>query len=165
VGCFLTRFASCCGALVLAALPASALAQPPSPSASPSPQPGQVVMQQGVTPVAPVGPVTAGFKRTPATEPTRTYEGALKGVRALQIGDGEARLVLGGGERVVTPGTVIGTDTVKSITPGRIVLQRAAPDEEGGPGIVIVHFDPQGRTRVLVFATKDPTARVPPQVK
>jgi hypothetical protein len=89
----------------------------------------------------------------------------LKGVRALQIGDGEARLVLGGGERVVTPGTVIGTDTVKSITPGRIVLQRAAPDEEGGPGIVIVHFDLQGRTRVLVFATKDPTARVPPQVK
>ena len=107
----------------------------------------------------------AAFRASPSATTARPYEGSLKGVRALQIGDGEARLVLGGGERVVTPGTVIGTDTVKAITPGRIILQRAASDDEGGAGIVIVSFDAQGRTRVQVFATKDPTAKTPRDVK
>jgi hypothetical protein len=123
------------------------------------------VLQQAVPLLGPAGPIRAGVKLAPAAEPTRTYEGSLKGVQAVQIGDGEARLVLGGGERVVTPGTVIGTDTVKSITPGRLVLRRAAPETEGGEGIVIVTFDAQGRTRVQVFATKDPTAKVPREVK
>jgi hypothetical protein len=161
----MTRVAACCRALVLAALPVSALAQAPAPSASPTPRPGEITMQQAVPPDPPRGPVTVGVKRTPSTTATRTYEGSLKGVRAIQIGDGEARLILGGGERVVKPGTVIGTDTVKSITPGRIVLQRVAPDAEGGPAIVILSYDDQGRTRVQVFATKDPTAKVPPEVK
>jgi hypothetical protein len=141
------------------------LAQSPAPEATPSPQPGQTVMTQPVAPTGPVGPVRAGFRTTPAAAATRTYEGSLKGVRAIHIGDGEARLILGGGERVVTPGTVIGTDTVKSISPGRMVLRRAASDDEGGEGIVIVSFDSQGRTRVQVFATKDPTARLPREVK
>jgi hypothetical protein len=109
--------------------------------------------------------VTVGFKPAPVTQATSAYDGGLEGVRALHIGDGEARLVLEGGERTVAPGTVIGTDTIRSITPGRIVLQRAATDEQGGPGIVIVDFDDQGRTRVRVFATKDPTAKVPRDVK
>jgi hypothetical protein len=73
--------------------------------------------------------------------------------------------MLGGGERVVTPGTVIGTDTVKSITPGRMVLKRSAPDAQGGEALVIVTFDEQGRTRVQVFAAKDPTAKAPVEVK
>ena len=123
------------------------------------------MIQQAVPPAGPVGPVRAAFKRTPAPAATRTYEGSLKGMQAVQIGDGEARLVLGGGERVVTPGAVIGTDTVKSITPGRMVLRRAASEAEGGDGIVIVTFDAQGRTRVQVFATKDPTAKAPREVK
>jgi hypothetical protein len=122
-------------------------------------------MTQPVAPSGPAGPVRAGFRPTPGVASTRTYEGSLKGVRAIQIGDGEARLILGGGERVVTPGTVIGTDTVKSISPGRMVLRRAASDDEGGEGIVIVSFDSQGRTRVQVIATKDPTARLPREVK
>jgi hypothetical protein len=100
----------------------------------------------------------------PADAPSR-HEGSLKGVKALEIAEGKARLVLGGSERVVTPGTLIGTDTVKSITPGRMVLKRVAPEAEGGDAIVIVTFDAQGRTRVQVFASKDPTTRVPAEVK
>jgi hypothetical protein len=101
----------------------------------------------------------------PAAETTSRHEGALKGINALEIGEGKARLVLGGSERVVTPGAVLGTDTVKSITPGRMVLKRVAPDAEGGDAIVIVTFDGQGRTRVQVFASRDPTTRAPAAVK
>jgi hypothetical protein len=86
-------------------------------------------------------------------------------VKALEIREGRARIILDGREREVTPGTVLGTDTVKSITPGRIVLKRAAPDAEGGDAIVIVTFDAQGRTRVQVFASRDPTTRAPAEVK
>ena len=161
----MTRLASFCHFVVLAASPMAAFAQQPSPTPSPPPQPGQTVMEQPVAPSAPKGPVRVGYRPVAASTSTRTYEGGLKGVRAIQIGDGEARLVLGGADRVVTPGTVIGTDTIKSISPGRIVLRRSASDEEGGEGIVMVSFDAQGRTLVQVFATKDPTARLPRDVK
>ena len=93
------------------------------------------------------------------------YDGSLAGVKALEIADGRARLLLGGVERVVTPGTVIGTDTVKSITPGRIVLTRVAPDSEGGQALVFVTYDGQGRTRVMVVASKNPMSRAPVEVK
>jgi hypothetical protein len=152
------------GALAAAGLPVCVLAQAPTPSPTPTPQPGQIVLQQGTVKVGPTGPVWAAFKAAP-TAASRTHEGSLKGLQALQIGDGEARLILAGGERVVTPGTVIGTDTVKSITPGRMVLRRMAAESEGGEGIVIVSFDAQGKTQVQVFATKDPTAKVPREVK
>jgi hypothetical protein len=151
------------GALATAAWPIWALAQVPMPS--PTAQPGQIVLQQGTVKVGPMGPARAAFKAVPAGSGSRSHEGSLKGVQALHIRDGEARLILGGGERVVTPGTVIGTDTVKSITPGRMVLRRVAPESEGGEGIVIVSFDAQGKTQVHVFATKDPTAKVPRAVQ
>jgi hypothetical protein len=161
----MARFAPSCCIFAVTAWAVAGFAQSPAPEATPSPQPGQTVMTQPVAPSGPAGPVRAGFRPTSGAASTRTYEGSLKGVRAIQIGDGEARLVLGGGELVVTPGTVIGTDTVKSISPGRIVLRRVASDDEGGEGIVIVSFDSQGRTRVQVFAPKDPTARFPRDVK
>jgi hypothetical protein len=115
--------------------------------------------------VGPRSGTAAAETTSTGTETTSRHEGSLKGLKALEIAEGKARLVLGGSERVVEPGTVIGTDTVKSITPGRIVLKRVAPDAEGGDAIVIVTFDAQGRTRVQVFASKDPTARMPVEVK
>jgi hypothetical protein len=109
------------------------------------------------------GPVR-GAAEPPSRGPGR-YDGSLAGVKALEIAEGRARLLLGGVERVVTPGSVIGTDTVKSITPGRIVLTRAAPDEQGGQALVFVTYDEQGRTRVMVVASKNPMSRAPVEVK
>ena len=152
---------SMAGALLAAA---HAAAQAPSPS--PSPETKKPVLIQGT---ALVGPRSArgptGGDPSPSPGGAGKYDGSLAGVKALEIADGRARLLLGGAERVVTPGTVIGTDTVKSITPGRIVLQRAAPDGEGGNAIVLVTFDEQGRTRMMVIASKDPTTRAPAAVK
>ncbi len=138
-----------------------------TPRASPSPasrRRGETTLQQ---PTAPVGPRSgmASANVDAAVDATNRHEGALRGIKALEIGDGKARLVLGGSERLVTPGTVLGTDTVKSVTPGRIVLKRVAPEAEGGDAIVIVTFDPRGRTRVQVFASRDPTTRAPAAVK
>jgi hypothetical protein len=161
----MTALVLCGRTLALAALPVIGLAQSTAPAPSPTPQPGQAVLQQGVAPPARSGPVRVGAKVAPTADSTRSFEGDLAGIRALQIVEGEARVILGGGERVVTPGTVLGTDTVKSITPGRIVLRRVAPEDQGGEGIVIVSFDAQGRTRVQVFASKDPTAKAAPEVK
>src|SRR5216684_4655422 len=50
--------------------------------------------------------------------------GPLKGVQARQVRPGEARLVLAGGEKTVHPGDLIGTDLVKAIEPGRMLLTR-----------------------------------------
>lgn len=138
--------------------------QTPSPSPSAAPKKPELIQGTGL-----VGPRTGraptGADAAAAPAGPGKYDGSLAGVKALEIGDGRARLVLGGTERVVTPGSVIGTDTVKSITPGRIVLQRTAPDSQGGNAIVLVTFDDQGRTRVMVIASKDPTTRAPAAVK
>jgi hypothetical protein len=147
---------------------ASALtAQEPTARPSPEPRGGAPIRWEQPKPIPPEpGPRTVAAPRASPTAalPAKNL-GSLTGVQALRIIDGEARLVLGGAERVVIPGAVLGTDSVKSITPGRIVLTRRAPESEGGDAFVIVTFDALGRTRVQVFATKDPTARIPAEVK
>ena len=146
------------------ALPAGA--QTPQPSPSSTPRHGETSLQQATPPAGPRSGL-ARAKRSPvaAGKPSRAGGGGLEGVRALEIRDGQARLLVGGVEQVVSPGAVIGTDTVKSITPGRVVLRRAAAEAGGGEAIVIVQFDAQGRTVVQVIATKDPTAHAPAEVK
>lgn len=153
-------------AVLLGLIPTPAPAQSPAPSPSVTPQAGAISLQQATPPSGPRSGRARVKEGPPApARTTRSYAGSLNGVRALEIGDGRARLVLAGGERVVVPGTVIGTDTVKSITPGRIVLRRSAPEAEGGDAFVVVTFDAQGRTTVHVVAAKDPTAHVPAEVK
>jgi hypothetical protein len=155
-----------CLAVVLGLMPMPAQGQSPTPSPSAKPQPGETSLQQATPPTGPRSGRARAKEGPPApATATRGYSGSLNGVRALEIGDGRARLVLAGGERVVVPGTVIGTDTVKSITPGRIVLRRSAQEAEGGDAFVIVSFDAQGRTVVHVVAAKDPTAQAPAEVK
>src|SRR5687767_11662386 len=110
-------------AVLLGLIPAPASPQSPAPSPSATPPAGETSLHQATPPSGPRSG-RARVKEGPPAPPTttRSYAGSLNGVRALEIGNGKARLVLGGGERLVAPGTVIGTDTVKSITPGRIVL-------------------------------------------
>ena len=92
--------------------------------------------------------------------------GALKGVRAVSTRAGEATVVLGGGtQRVLRVGDAVGADVVKAIDAGRIVLSRSGGPAGGGDATVIVTFDAQGRGRVRVFSTQDPSSTVPPSVR
>ena len=97
---------------------------------------------------------------------TSKNAGALSGARAIRIGEDEATLVIQGVTQVVKIGDQIGTDLVKSISPGRMVLLRpASAGAAAGESIVIVQFDPQGRTQILVLASRDTTAKAPVAVK
>ena len=83
--------------------------------------------------------------------------GAWKGVRVLSIAQGQARVSLASGERVVRPGDVIGADTVKSVDAQRIVLVRGATAERpGGEALVVINVDGQGRSRVRVYSAASP---------
>ena len=71
--------------------------------------------------------------------------------------------MLASGLRTVRPGDVIGTDVVRSIEPGRILLARTGPD--GQEATVVVSFDDAGRGRVRVLFGSDPTAVAAPPVR
>ncbi|HET6900750.1 MAG TPA: hypothetical protein VFK70_20510, partial [Vicinamibacteria bacterium] len=80
-----------------------------------------------------------------------------------EIKSGQARLLLASGLRTVHPGDVIGTDVVRSIEPGRILLARTGAD--GKEATVVVSFDDAGRGRVRVLFASDPTAVAAPPVR
>ncbi len=85
-------------------------------------------------------------------------DATLVGMRASNVADGEARLDVGGVPTMVRVGSVIGTDVVTSIVPGRILLRRpASPTRPGGEGLVIVTFDDSGAATVRVLWTANPT--------
>ena len=110
--------------------------------------------------------VTVPVRITPIQGGASKDAGLLSGVRALQIDDTQARLLIQGVERVVKVGDRIGADIVKSIAPGRVVLTRpTAASGVDGESLVILRFDPQGRTQVLVVSSRDTTSRTPGTVK
>jgi hypothetical protein len=104
---------------------------------------------------------TAGGAALPARKDV-----AAGGLVAVSFGEDEATLEVGGARQIVRPGSRIGADTVRSVAPGRIVLERPqAPGRKGGPALVIVTFDASGRSRTQVFWTVDPTRPPAPEVK
>lgn len=140
-------------------------AQEAQPSPTPTPTPSGEATPPPVR-VSPVTKITAPLAMAPIGSGSAKDAGALAGVRAVQIDDTQARLVIQGVERVVKAGDLIGADIVKSISPGRVVLLRpAAAAGAGGESLVILQFDPQGRTQVLVIASKDTTAKAPRTIK
>jgi hypothetical protein len=126
----------------------------PVPSAPPAPV---VPMERRPGP-ATVGPVRVRPMQAGATT------GALV---AVSFAENEATLQVNGARKVVRLGSRLGDDTVRSVVPGRIVLERpAAAGAQGGPAaLVIVTFDESGRSREQVFWTVDPTRPVAPEVK
>jgi len=80
----------------------------------------------------------------------------LRGARALAMKRGEARLLLAGGERLLRPGDVVGWDTVVSVEPGCIKLERSAAAPTGAAEVVL-RVDGEGRTRLRVYLLEDPT--------
>lgn len=154
--------------VVLVGWAAAALPQSAEDRQQPPPPPGP-----GLVPLDPPPfPVDRTPKRVKVPGPPPSMQGdsaeagALKGVQALSIKEGEARLRLVGGERTVRPGDAIGADVVKSIIPGQMVLARS-PSTAGalGSATVVVKFDEQGRGRVRVFHTTDPLPVVAPEVR
>lgn len=144
-----------------------------SPSLGPSPTPTPTT-----TPTATPQTTPLPIKVSPVKEGVATVAlpqvlggiskeaGALAGVRAVRIDDNEAVLIVQNTQRIVKVGDRIGTDLVKSISAGRVVLLRPpAPGQKGGESLLFVQFDPQGRTQVMVFTTQDTTAKPPVTVK
>jgi hypothetical protein len=85
----------------------------------------------------------------------------IKGARLLSSVHGEARVLLREGERVLRPGDVLGTDTVRSVEPGQVVLERSA-SAGTGETLVVLAVDGQGRTRFRVYFTKGPDRQPAP---
>jgi len=133
-------------------------------------RPGETSNGAGVVMAVPSPPPLDNAPRqatAPGRGPSRGRDSAqtsaLKGVQAREIKSGQARLVLASGLRTVRPGDLIGTDVVRSIEPGRILLARTSPD--GQEATVVVSFDDAGRGRVRVLFGSDPTAVTAPPVR
>jgi hypothetical protein len=109
-------------------------------------------------PVAPsleTRPVRATLGPAPPSSRASTARSSL---RALSMTDGEATLELDGVREIVGPGSRLGSDTVKSVSPGRLVLDRPATGKKPA-ALVIVTFGEGGRAKEQVFWTADPAAR------
>jgi hypothetical protein len=89
---------------------------------------------------------------------------ALSSLRALATAEGEASLEVDGVRETVRPGSRLGRDTVKSVGPGRLVLERPASGRQPA-ALVIVTFDATGRAKERVFWRSDPTLPAAPGVK
>lgn len=158
-----TRVAGMVVALVLPAAGAWTRAQERPRTSSSVQVPAQG--GNGVEPVAGAPPVVAPSattrpaRATAAPGPHRPQSEAARkpSLRAVSLGDGEATVELGGVREQVRPGSRLGGDTVRSIAPGRIVLERPAPaGDAGGPALVIVTFDEAGNGKTQVYWTHDP---------
>jgi hypothetical protein len=77
-------------------------------------------------------------------------------IRAVETGDGEATLEVDGRREVIRPGSRLRGDRVRSITPGRIVLERPGPTgSDRAAALVVLTFDQAGRGTSRVFWTFD----------
>lgn len=114
-----------------------------------------------VPPSVPSGPVAATFGPLPSVPRSDTLGQSL---RALATADGEATVEMDGVRETLRPGSRLGRDTVKSVSAGRLVLDRSATAKEPA-ALVIVTFDEAGRAKTHVFWTSDPTLPAAPEVK
>jgi hypothetical protein len=110
-------------------------------------------------PVLPAQPV----KARPLAETPTAPRGYLT-LQAVSTKDGEAVIKTADGTRLLKPGDPLGTDVVKEVAEGLIVLQRPAqPGRQGGESTVVVRFDAQGRPQVRIYYAEDPTPVEPPE--
>ena len=127
--------------------PTAASTAEPSPSAEvvlamPKPQPTVFREVQVRAPL-----VEAQF-RNPASA------AALNRVTAVRIEEGKALVNFDGADLALKPGDTLAGDLVKTITPGRIVLQRSSKTESL---LIFMTFDKLGRTAIQTIGSKNPT--------
>lgn len=91
-------------------------------------------------------------------------EASASPLRAVSTAEGEATVEVDGVRERVRPGSRLGRDTVKSVSPGRLVLERPAAGKKPAAH-VIVTFDEAGRAREQVFWTADPAAAADREMK
>jgi hypothetical protein len=126
--------------------------------------------QAGIAPVAgapspaPPGPLPSQPVAVRIAPPARAAAPA-PAFRALALAEGEGTLEIDGAPRTVKPGERLGRDTVRSIAPGQLVLERAASAAGAPPVLVIVTFDDSGRAHTRTIHTRDETAPVAPEVR
>jgi hypothetical protein len=119
----------------------------------------------GAPPPVPPSLETRSVAATLAPAPRPSPDDAAReSLRALSTAPGEATLEIDGVRQTVRPGSRLGRDTVKSVSPGRLVLERPAAAAEPA-ALVIVTFDEAGRAKTRVFWVADPTLPVAPEVK
>jgi hypothetical protein len=109
-----------------------------------------------------------GTLSAPASDPLRRGASApgektLRALVAVEVREGEARLLSAGAPLTLRVGDTFGGDVVRRVDVNRIVLRRL--EGEGREATVIVTFDAQKRARVLVFRTTDPTAVEAPTLR
>jgi len=140
---------------------------PPTPSPGPSPN-GASWERASASAISSRGPgrsVTAPVSRG-AEAPGGGEAGGLPGARAVALKEGEASLLIGGSALSLRPGSLVGSDVVKSIGSDRIILVRGATaTNPAGSATVVVSFDAQGHSRVRVYWLSDPPATVPREVR
>jgi hypothetical protein len=144
---------------VLRLAAALALLAPPLAAQSPSPSPAADRLELQ-SPPAPVVDTSAKTAKAPGPRPSAASTadaGVLKEMKAIALGQGEARISLRSTVRTLRPGDVVEGSLVKAIGDGRILLSR--PEPGGGESTVIVTFDAQGRASVRVINLRDHTSR------
>ena len=179
------------GVCLTVTVPGTSVAQEPEPTPTPTqllttPEPEVIVFDDAADDAAgpaddpevrlaqpSIGETDLAPNRVRLTEPppgpthVSADGGTLKGCRAISIESGQVRVLLSdGSERLLRVGDAIGSDVVRRIEPGRMLLDRTAPS--GGPGgsaTVIVKFDATGDSRVHVLWMSDPKAVVAPEVE
>lgn len=136
------------------------------------PPPDQTEALVGMPRVAASPPAAAPKVAAAPKAPTRPAAPAdvaprtlLATMRAVSLAEGEARVVLAEGERVLRPGDRLGADTVRAVSDGVIVLDRpAVTGKPGGAATVVVRFDANGQARVRILYEQDPTPPQAPRV-
>jgi hypothetical protein len=143
-----------------------------NPPATPTPQPGGTATPRAVlaqpertppdlTPRSVRVPVTRSAVRKPSPETA-----SLLRIKAIAVGNKEARVLVDGIARILRVGDSLGTDTVKDIGENLLVLVRAeSAGRANGDGSIVVRFDALGQPEVRAYWTRDSTARVPPEVQ
>ena len=169
--------------LAMACGATAATAQTPAPT--PTPAPARAPEEQILTPPASQAEGSGGGlgleqPKEPAPTPAVARDvlipgrapdhsrpsanaGTLKNLEALSLRDGEARVRLDGIDYTLRPGDTIAGDVVRRVEATRIVLAR--PEGDKREAIVIVTFDGQGRARVRVFGTLDPSPVAKPDIR
>lgn len=150
---------------ILALAPAvAAESKTAKPKSSPSPGPSGASWECASPPAfsaaRPLHPVAA-----PAAVGGRGAPEALQRATPVAVQEGEATLLIDGSPLSLRPGSVVGTDVVKSVGSDRVILVRGATAANpGGSATVVLSFDRQGRARVRVYSVSDAAAIVPREV-
>ena len=143
---------------------------PPEPRSSPTPSPNGASWERAAPPAisaaAPLRAVAARVSPAEGKSHVATELAGLQGARAVALKEGEATLLVDGSVLSLRPGSLVGSDVVKSIGGDRVILVRGpGVADPAGAATVVVSFDGQGRARVRVYWLSDPAATVPREVR